>query len=348
MDNETYFKEPLRVGFGPVTDSNSYHQSGVKVAEVMDLDPRFRCGFFSWNPFRLEEMAEYDVLIFIKYVPAADIVGKLKALGKVMVLDYHDAFLCPSVYESDMLRRYLKAVYYFREERKILQALKMVDACFYANPLLADVVQRAGMRPLFLHRQIFNGGNECNYKTPRDGGEKIVLYWTGVGLNHVQNIEILPVIYSLRERYGCRVVYDTDTVGELDWVEYRRFNPDTWEDDMLDADIAFRWRDTSNMQRFKDANKVLSYMAAGLPAVVYPTESEKLVMRHGETGFFADSPEEFEQVMIKLICDPELRSRIGTAAHKDVWSKYSLRAHVEVLKGHILELVRERASGGRT
>ena len=348
MDNGISFKEPLRVGFGPVTDSNSYHQSGVKVAEVLGLDPRFQCGFFSWNPFKIDEMVVYDVLVFIKYIPSVHILEFLRNLSKIMVLDYQDTFLCPSVYESSVVRRFLKSVYYFRVERDLSRAFRSLDGCLYATPLLAPVLRNAGLRALYLPRQLYNDGNEYVYKMHGSAGDGVSLYWTGVGLNQMQNIDILPVLKHLKSAYGCSVVYDTDTVGDVDWIEYRKFNPDTWENDMLDADIAFRWRDTSNMQRFKDPNKVLSYMAAGLPAVVHPTESERLVMRHGETGFFANSPEEFERVMIKLICDPDLRSRIGTAAHKDVWSKYSLRSHVEVLKGHILKLVQERVSGGRT
>jgi glycosyltransferase involved in cell wall biosynthesis len=102
---------------------------------------------------------------------------------------------------------------------------------------------------------------------------------------------------------------------------------------------AFRWRDLSHLQRCKDANKVMAYMGAALPAVIYPTEAEKLVVEDGVTGFFAHTVDEFQERMIALVRDKELRKRVGLAAHKEVWSKYSLRAQVEEIKRVIMELV---------
>ena len=57
------------------------------------------------------------------------------------------------------------------------------------------------------------------------------------------------------------------------------------------------------------------------------------------TGFFAYTPEQFENQVEKLIINPDLRSRVGRAAHKEVWKKYSLRNHVNILLDHINKLV---------
>ena len=74
----------------------------------------------------------------------------------------------------------------------------------------------------------------------------------------------------------------------------------------------------------------------------YPTESEKLVMQDGVTGMMAHTPEEFAQKMVELITHPELRASIGTAAHDEVWSKYSLQQQVENIKGVLLTLVKNK------
>jgi len=332
-------KSAIKVGFGPKTESNSFTQSGVKVAAELTRQSGFECGFFRWNPFDVDELLAYDILVFIKYIPGLDVLTALKAAGKIMVLDYQDTFLYPSVYETNLLRRLAKKIFYLSMEREAARQFALLDGCFIATPLLSDVVHKAGMRPLELPRQIYNDDNESHFKEATDAVDGVVLYWTGVSLNQPQNDAILPVLRRLKDRYGCRVVCDTDRKGEHDWIEYRTFDNATWSREMLVADIAFRWRDTSNLQHFKDPNKVLSYMAAGLPAVIHPTASERLVVKDGETGFFASTVDDFERVVTRLVLEPDLRRKVGEAAHVEVWEKYSLRKHVKCLRGHLLRLL---------
>lgn len=332
----------FKVGFGPETDANSFTQSGVKVAAELEQYSEFETGFFRWDPYDLDELMAYDVLVFIKYIPDEGMLRALRDAGKVMVLDYQDTFLYPSVYETDFFRRLLKKIYYWKTEGPLARAFRLLDGCLICTPLLRDVMLRAGMRPLELPRQIYNDENEHIFKKATDRTEGVVLYWTGVWLNQPQNDPVLPVLKRMHDNYGCRILYDTNRVGEHDWIEYRMFSNETWYKDILDADVAFRWRDASNMQHFKDANKVQGYMAAGLPAVVHPTASEKLVVTHGETGFFAETPEAFEAILIRLVKEPELRRRVGQAAHKEVWAKCSLKKHVEAIREHLLELLGKR------
>ncbi|EGB14403.1 hypothetical protein DND132_1191 [Pseudodesulfovibrio mercurii] len=335
-------KSVFKVGFGPRTDANSFTQSGVKVAGELLRAGGVECGYFRWEPFDLDELMGFDVLIFIKYIPELDVLKALKRAGKIMLLDYQDTFLYPSVYEENRLRRYAKKLYYLSTERRAAKRFALLDGCLIATPLLGEVVRRAGMRPLELPRQIYNDDNEFHFKEATDATRGVVLYWTGVSLNQPQNNAILPVLRRMKDRFGCRVVYDTNRTGEHDWIEYRTFDNATWPREMLLADIAFRWRDTSNLQHLKDPNKVLSYMAAGLPAVIHPTAAERLVVRDGETGFFANTVDDFERIVTRLVLEPELRRKVGMAAHAEAWGKYSLRSHAACLRGHLMQLMKER------
>lgn len=330
--------DKIKVGFGPITTSNSYYQSGLKVASALEQYEEFTCGSFRWEPFSLDELMQFDVLVFIKYYPDYEILRGLKRSNKVLILDYQDMFLYPSVYELNHFKKILKRIYYYTEERAIRRRLKMFDLCFVASPILMDIVREAGIKPYFLQRQIYNDKNEYSFKAPSDRRDNLVLYWTGVGLNQKQNEPVLPVLRGLCRKYGCRIVYSTDTLGSEQGVEYRLWSPDTWEQELLEADIAFRWRDTSNLQRCKDANKVMSYMAAGLPVVVYPTESERRIIKDGVNGFMTYTAGDFERVLERLITEPELRRSIGLNAHKDVWSKFALRRHVEEIRTVIVSL----------
>ena len=52
-------------------------------------------------------------------------------------------------------------------------------------------------------------------------------------------------------------------------------------------------------------------MAAGLPVICTPSESDRLVINHGVTGYFAYNDEEWYKYLKKLIEDPELREKMG-------------------------------------
>jgi len=309
---------------------------------LIGRDPAFSCGFFSWEPFRIDELLQYDVLVFIKYYPSHEILAELKKQGKKLILDYQDMFLYPSVYELNKMKKLLKQIYYHKLELAARRQLSQFDLCFVASPTLPDIVRASGIKPYFLQRQLYNDHNEENCKKYDIPAECPIIYWTGVTVNQPQNLPVLPILKMLKERYGCRIIFSSDSIGSVDFVEYRIWNRDSWEDELTEVDIAFRWRDTSNMQRCKDANKVMSYMGAALPVVIYPTESEKLIMEDGVTGFMAYSPEQFENILVKLVQNPDLRKSVGLAAHREVWLKYSLNCHVGEIKKVLSHLVSGR------
>ncbi len=328
----------ILVGFGPATTANSFHQSGVKVSKELEKDPVFGCAVFR-EPFEIEKLLQFDALVFIKIIPPYDILKRLKDAGKKLFLDYQDMFLYPSVYEKDPLRKALKKLYYFRLESGERKRFGLFDRCLVASPAAEAAVRETGMEPFFLERQIYNDRSRFIKKEYGAGTKGLTLYWTGVALNIGENRPIEPVLERLCRRHSSKVVYHTEGAGSVaGHTEYRRWSLDNWEDEMAAADMAFRWWTDSNNQYNKDSNKVISYMAAGLPVICRPTLSDRRVITHGVSGFFAETPEEFGSILEKLMLDPSLRKRAGEAAFKEAWSRFSLERHVACLKGLLLDI----------
>jgi glycosyltransferase involved in cell wall biosynthesis len=77
-------------------------------------------------------------------------------------------------------------------------------------------------------------------------------------------------------------------------------------------------------------------MAAGVPAVASPVGVNRAIIRHGENGLLADTPEEWAGGLARLIEDAALRARLGQAARRTVEAEYSLarcsEAFVAVLR----------------
>lgn len=112
--------------------------------------------------------------------------------------------------------------------------------------------------------------------------------------------------------------YRTDVIFHLDWREAAS-RPDSWQSFIFSSDVGI----VPIPDLMKSSNRILNYMAYGIPVVCSPIDSYKRVIRHGENGFFAESPDDWADALEKLK-DPALRARFGQAARKAVLEKYSI------------------------
>jgi glycosyltransferase involved in cell wall biosynthesis len=96
--------------------------------------------------------------------------------------------------------------------------------------------------------------------------------------------------------------------------------------DIAAGDIGISWIPDDDWSRGKCGLKVLQYMAAGLPVVANPVGVHPEMVRHGENGFLARTPAEWEQATRTLASDPALRRRMGLAGRRRVERDYSLTA----------------------
>lgn len=76
--------------------------------------------------------------------------------------------------------------------------------------------------------------------------------------------------------------------------------------------------------RGKCGLKLLLYMALGLPAVASPVGVHREIVRSGENGILAATPDAFEAAIEGWLADPESRARCGRAARETVVADYSI------------------------
>jgi glycosyltransferase involved in cell wall biosynthesis len=117
-------------------------------------------------------------------------------------------------------------------------------------------------------------------------------------------------------------------------------------EDIASADVGISWLPEDDWSRGKCGLKVLQYMAAGLPVVANPVGVQGEMVRHGETGFLADTPDEWVTAIGRLAADSRLRQRMGREGRKVVEERYSVavgaRRWLAVLDG--LRGVRSRSA----
>jgi glycosyltransferase involved in cell wall biosynthesis len=94
--------------------------------------------------------------------------------------------------------------------------------------------------------------------------------------------------------------------------------------------------------RGKGGYKLLQYMAMGLPVVASPVGINRQIVTPGQEGFWAETEEEWEGCLARLIADPGLRRRMGALGRCKVEAEYALEKAGHRLVDLLEDLVRQR------
>jgi len=84
---------------------------------------------------------------------------------------------------------------------------------------------------------------------------------------------------------------------------------------------------------------LLDAMAAGLPVVTWDVGASRGLVRDGENGFICRTLEETVETVRRLRDDPELRNRVGTAAHETIERNWTADATVRQLADRLEEIL---------
>ncbi len=96
--------------------------------------------------------------------------------------------------------------------------------------------------------------------------------------------------------------------------------------EIASADVGIGWVPDDSWSRGKCGLKVLQYQAAGLPVVANPVGVQADLVRDGQTGFRAVTPDEWTAAIRRLADNPVLRRQLGAAGRRQVEERYSVAA----------------------
>jgi glycosyltransferase involved in cell wall biosynthesis len=104
------------------------------------------------------------------------------------------------------------------------------------------------------------------------------------------------------------------------------WSADTEVQSIARCDIGVMPLRDSPWERGKCGYKLIQYMACGLPVVASPVGVNTLIVEEGVNGFLASSADEWHSALRKLVGNPVLRAKLGTAGRAKVEKEYSVQA----------------------
>jgi len=277
-----------------------------------------------------------DVLTF-QMVCAKDLIDRAKARGIYTIFDSDD--LIEEVppqhpqYKTTKKRKYQQDFRYM---------LKNVDLITVSTDTLYEKYKKFG-EIVKLENYLPDG-----WERPHSENNTLRIGWAG-GMSHQEDLDfIAPVIKRIIEKNPqVKFVYtggggwntgNPDTIWKFgkdffDGVPTTRreyctgAKPELWPDRLntMHLDIALAPLDENNFSKCKSQIKYYEYGINHWPGV-YQDFLYKNV-KHGETGYLAGTPDEWEAYIQKLIDDPALRRDMGERAYRDIKNNYSYSGH---------------------
>lgn len=317
----------IKVGFGPVQsgehtlDLRKWH-----IDPLVDAINRSSSRYVGDIFFPGDDLSRFDVVVIVRHLESLtpDALRRLRGRPTRLIYDTADIRFIQTpggrrdIYEDpDALERCFRPL------------LRSMDALILASPLQRGDFADLGIPQVEIARPLLNRRHRTTYAH----GGPIRLVWQGYPENLAPMRRLHPIVGRLREGTGLdiRLVYDTSgPVRQEGPIEFTEWKIHRWERVLTGSDVAVAIKPVDDpYQQRKPPTKVVSYMGAGLPVVCTPSEADRRVIVHGETGFFAYDDREWHACLRALVTDPSLRERVGRAARRHVEERYGVARVVD-------------------
>lgn len=157
-----------------------------------------------------------------------------------------------------------------------------------------------------------------------------VIGWTG-SHSTLKYLEVLyPVFLQLQHLHPqvtLLVIADRPPNLELKNLIFKKWTKETEVADLMLADIGIMPLPCDEWTRGKCGFKALQYLALQIPCVASPVGINRTIVKDNETGFLANSDEQWLSCLDRLIKSEALQKEMGLAGRQFVEKHYSVKAN---------------------
>jgi len=239
-----------------------------------------------------------------------------------LVFDFDDAIWAPATNYENPLDRFRD---WSRPAKLIASARRTVVGSEYLAEYArrhAPDPERVIVIPTVVDTALFRPGS------PRVDDD-IVVGWIGTPRNTPYLQNVWPSLFAAwRADRRLRFVFVGAEPFETGGAPVR-FEPWRLADEIAAVqgfDIGVMPLPDDEQARGKCGFKIVEYMACGVAAIASPVGANCEVLRDGETGILANSPQQWTRAVLDLAAQTPLRERMGLAARERAVRRYSLAA----------------------
>jgi glycosyltransferase involved in cell wall biosynthesis len=244
--------------------------------------------------------------------------GQLWPRHLPVIVDYDDAiFHRYDAHRSPLVRALLG--------RKIDAVMRRADIVVAGNTYLAERAQAARCRRVEIVPTVVDLDRYPGKREPRSGPVRVGWIGSPSTAHYLQ--PIAKPVQDMRLETDVAFV----AIGARpDQIAGTPFHALPWSEEgeaglLASLDIGIMPLPDEPWERGKCGYKLIQYMACGLPVVASPVGANRDIVRHGETGFLAGKPAEWQAALRQLLGDAALRAEMGLKGRTLVETQYSLQ-----------------------
>jgi glycosyltransferase involved in cell wall biosynthesis len=280
----------------------------------------------------LSSAHRFDVVVVEKELfpflpPLFEFLLKLRRIP--FVVDYDDAIFHQYDLNKNPLIRLL-----FR--RKIDAVMRMSSHVIAGNQYLADRSKKAGAH----HTTVIPTVVDTDRYVPKEkpGSSSLTVGWIGTPKTSQYLKPLVKVFERIMNAIPVRFIAigakQADFIGTpidcLQWSEASEVGY------IQSFDIGIMPLSNSPWEKGKCGYKLVQYMACGIPVVASPVGVNCELVRPGFNGFLANE-NDWEDILIRLLKDRDLRQSLGAQGRYDVETSYSIKSQ----QARLLSIIRK-------
>jgi glycosyltransferase involved in cell wall biosynthesis len=241
------------------------------------------------------------------------LVASLRKHARFLIFDFDDAIWLRDSYSP-------KGILSRKRCSRFQSIVAVADRVVAGNAYLAD---RANARGVVIPTCVDHARYPLADRT--HSGDTLV--WIGSKSTQRGLEQFRPTLEAIGKSIpGIRLRLISDTALSLTHlpIEFVPWSAEREAIALAGADIGIAWVPDDPWSRGKCGLKLLQYMAAGLPVVANPVGVQADMVRHGRTGYQAESTETWVTAIRRLAANAALRRRLGAAGRILVEESYSV------------------------
>lgn len=182
-------------------------------------------------------------------------------------------------------------------------------------------------------------------KALKSDTDNFVVGWTGTSVNFGELYNIEPALVRfLKDHPKARLRVISNEPPKFDDIppaqlEFKQWTAEAEGTNLSDLDVGIMPMRETEWTKGKNSNKMLCYMASGLPVVVSPVGTNKEILALDDIGLAPDSLDSWYDCLTEILDNGTLRTDMGERGREIVERQFS----IEIVSAQLAKIFREIA-----
>ena len=272
----------------------------------------------------LQAAVSADAVVLLRRTPGWLYGLRLRRASKLLVFDFDDAIFIP------------RSGRFSQRPARFRRIVKLCDFVWAGNTYLADEALRFSSNVSVLQTSVEIERYQPINEKP---GTETVLVWIGSRSTKKYLVDVLPLLENASttiKNLRLKVIADFELHSDVLSINNIPWSLATETEELASSTIGIAPMTDDPWTRGKCGLKVLQYMASGLPVITSPYGVNRDLVEEGETGFHAESGQQWLEAIQALAGDATRATAMGTAGRQKCESQFTLPAIFKKLL-HTLE-----------